>query len=170
MLRARNGKLPRSLPSPVLLRRAEARLPSPEPSAPASPRPFLDAEDAVQVKYEMIRRHRVDGLSVTEVAAEFGVSRQTFYTLERAFDSGGILALLPSKSGPRAGWKCTPELMEFLERRLDARPDLHMDELIDEVERRFQVKLHPSTLRYALAKSGVVRRGRRGPQCLRRAR
>jgi transposase len=108
----------------------------------------------VQVKYEMLRRHRVDGCSVTEVAAEFGVSRQTFYKLERAFEARGILGLLPSKSGPRGGWKCTPELLDFLKQRRSERPGLEIADLRDEVERRFQVKLHPNTVRYALAKAG----------------
>jgi hypothetical protein len=49
---------------------------------------FFDPNDVVQVKYEMLRRHRVDGLPVTAVAALFGVSRQTFYAVARAFDAG----------------------------------------------------------------------------------
>ena len=36
--------------------------------------PFFDPRDRVQVKYEMLRRHQVDGRPVTEVAARFGVS------------------------------------------------------------------------------------------------
>ena len=40
---------------------------------------FLDARDRVQVKYEMLRRHRLEGRPVSEVAQRFGVSRQAFY-------------------------------------------------------------------------------------------
>ena len=36
---------------------------------------FFDARDAVQVKYEMVRKVRVGGASVTEAAAAFGYSR-----------------------------------------------------------------------------------------------
>ena len=41
--------------------------------------PFFDAKDLVQVRYEMVRRHRVDGLAISDAAARFGVSRPTFY-------------------------------------------------------------------------------------------
>src|SRR5438309_1666608 len=34
---------------------------------------FFDPRDQVQVRYEMLRRHRVDGQAVTEVSAAFGV-------------------------------------------------------------------------------------------------
>lgn len=35
---------------------------------------FFDPRDLVQVKYEMLRRVRVDGHSVTQAAAAFGFS------------------------------------------------------------------------------------------------
>ena len=38
---------------------------------------FFDPLDLVQVKYEMLRRVRQDGLSVTHTDARFGVSRPT---------------------------------------------------------------------------------------------
>lgn len=155
MIRAQNGKLQATPPA-----RGDERL-SPQGFADdeLAQRGFLDPTDLVQVKYEMIRRHQVDGCSVTEVAAEFGVSRQTFYKIERAFEARGILGLLPSKSGPRSGWKCTPELLDFLVRRRSERPGAEIADLRDEVEQRFQVKLHPNTVRYAIAKAS--RTGRR---------
>ena len=153
MIRARNGHLLEKAPA----RASGPKLPGERRGAGSAedlaPEGFLDPSDVVQVKYEMIRRHRVDGCSVTEVAAEFRVSRQTFYKIERAFDARGMLGLLPSKSGPRGGWKCTPELLDFLRRRRSERPGLEIADLLEEVEQRFQVKLHPNTVRYALAKS-----------------
>ena len=47
---------------------------------------FFDSKDLLQVRYEMLRRHRVDGSSVVEVASVFGVSRPTFYQAEAAFE------------------------------------------------------------------------------------
>ncbi|MFO0759610.1 MAG: helix-turn-helix domain-containing protein [Byssovorax sp.] len=108
----------------------------------------------MQVKYEMLRRHRVDGCTVTEVAAAFGVSRQAFYRIARAFEARGILGPLPSKSGPREGWKRTAKVLAFLQRRRSEQPRLETAALLAEVERCFQVKLYPNTLRYALAKPG----------------
>jgi hypothetical protein len=41
------------------------------------PTGFFDANDFVQVKYEMLRHARLDGASKAEAAALFGVSRPT---------------------------------------------------------------------------------------------
>ena len=40
---------------------------------------FFDPRDLVQVKYEMLRRVRVDGASVSQAARDFGFSRTAFY-------------------------------------------------------------------------------------------
>ena len=40
---------------------------------------FFDPRDAVQVKYEMLRRVSVEKAPVTEVSDEYGVSRPTYY-------------------------------------------------------------------------------------------
>lgn len=116
---------------------------------------FFDPSDVTQVKYEMLRRHRVDGLSVTEVAALFGVSRQTVYNIARDFDRHGILGLSSSKPkarpGPREGWKCTREVVAFAARRRRQKPGVALAELAREVERRFQISITPSALRHALA-------------------
>jgi len=116
---------------------------------------FFDPSDVAQVKYEMLRRHRVDGLTVTEVAALFGVSRQTVYNIARDFDRHGILGLSSSKpkarTGPREGWKCTREVVAFAARRRRQRPDVALAELAREVERRFRISVTAGALRYALA-------------------
>ena len=85
---------------------------------------FFDRRDRVQVKYEMLRRHRVDGRPVTDVAAAFGASRQTFYTTLAAFTTGGIPGLLPRPRGPQRAHKCTDDILDFvraLARRADGR-------------------------------------------------
>ena len=46
---------------------------------------FFDASDELQVKYEMLRAHFLDGQPVTTVSAAFGYSRQTFYLLRAYF-------------------------------------------------------------------------------------
>ena len=47
---------------------------------------FFDARDLVQVKYEMLRRVRVDGHSVSQSAARFGLSRPSYYQAQKAFE------------------------------------------------------------------------------------
>ena len=78
--------------------------------------PFFDPRDRVQVKYEMVRRHRVDGKPVTEVAARFGVSRQAFYEASAAFEAHGIPGLVPKRPGPKGAHKCTDAVVDYVER------------------------------------------------------
>ena len=46
---------------------------------------FFDANDLVQVKYEMLRQVHVDKRSVSESACPFGLSRPSFYQAQTAF-------------------------------------------------------------------------------------
>ena len=63
---------------------------------------FFDPRDLLQVKYEMLRRVREEGESVSAAATRFGLSRPTFYTALRAYEAGGLPALVPVAPG-RAG-------------------------------------------------------------------
>ena len=47
---------------------------------------FFDARDAVQVKYEMVRKVQAGGAAVTEAAAAFGYSRPAYYAAAAALD------------------------------------------------------------------------------------
>jgi transposase len=64
---------------------------------------FFDPLDKVQVKYEMLRAHRVEGEPIVAVAQTFGFSRQTFYTALAGFEAGGVLGLLDEKRGRKGG-------------------------------------------------------------------
>jgi transposase len=120
---------------------------------------FFDPRDVTQVKYEMLRRLRVDGLRVTEVAAIFGVSRQTVYNVARDFDAHGMAGLSADKPrqrpGPRRRWKCTREVVAYAARRRRRQPDLALAELARAVERRFQIRVTPGALRIALAREAA---------------
>ena len=63
--------------------------------------PFFDPRDLLQVRYEMLRRVREDGVPVSHAAASFGVSRPTWYQARRAWEAGGLPGLLPDRPGPR---------------------------------------------------------------------
>jgi transposase len=76
---------------------------------------FFDPRDLVQVRYEMIRRRRLEGKAVTEIARTFGVSRQAFYKADSAFETQGIPGLLPRRRGPKRAHKCTDEVLDFVE-------------------------------------------------------
>ncbi len=62
---------------------------------------FFDPRDLVQVKYEMLRRVRVEGASVTEVTQAFGFSRPVFYQAKAIFHRAGLPGLIPQRPGPR---------------------------------------------------------------------
>ena len=72
--------------------RAERSL-NPRPEAVSDERfsssEFLDARDLVQVKYEMVRRVRVDGEAVSRAAEAFGFSRPSFYEAAAALERAG---------------------------------------------------------------------------------
>src|ERR1700719_1285530 len=74
---------------------------------------FFDADDLVQVKYEMLRRVRVDKQPVSHSASAFGFSRPTYYQAEEDFQRDGLYGLLPEKRGPRQGHKLTPDILNF---------------------------------------------------------
>jgi transposase len=111
---------------------------------------FFDPRDLVQVRYEMLRRHLVDGKPVTEVTRDFGMSRQMFYVLLGMFQKEGLQGLLPRKRGPKAAHKCTDEVLVFVSSRRHQDPGRSLEELAAEVEDKFGVRLHPRTLQRQL--------------------
>jgi hypothetical protein len=82
---------------------------NPRPDAIVDPlfreNPFFDPKDLLQVRYEMLRRHSVERVSIVDVATTFGVSRPTVYQAQAAFQHGGLSALLPKARGPKEGHK-----------------------------------------------------------------
>ena len=69
---------------------------------------FFDARDAVQVKYEMVRKVRAGGSAVTEAAAAFGYSRPAYYAAAAALESAGLDGLVPARPGPAPALPAPP--------------------------------------------------------------
>jgi transposase len=113
---------------------------------------FFDPRDAVQVKYEMVRRVQVEGASVTEAAAAFGYSRPAYYEAAAALASAGLEGLVGAKPGPRGGHKLTEAVLAWAEDRLAADPRLRPSELVDPIEQQFGVHVHPRSIERALAR------------------
>ena len=84
---------------------------------------FFDPLDKVQVKYEMLRAHAVDGQSVASVAADFGFSRETFYQTWRAFEESGTAGLRDEKRGRHGPVKLTDELVDWVRRAAAEHPE-----------------------------------------------
>jgi transposase len=114
--------------------------------------PFFDPKDLVQVRYEMVRRHRIDGAAISEVAAAFGVSRPTYYKAQDALETAGLAGLLPSQRGPKGGHKISAEVIAFVAELKAASPELTTPECLDAIEEHFGVKAHRRSLERALAR------------------
>jgi transposase len=109
---------------------------------------FFDARDLVQVKYEMLRRDRVDQIPVAACAAGAGFSRPTFYEAKAAFQREGVQGLVPAKPGPRRAHKLSEEVVDFLQKAGTTRPA----ELADLVHKHFGLTVHPRSIERALAR------------------
>jgi transposase len=114
--------------------------------------PFFDPADLVQVRYEMVRRHEVDGQSVSDVAANFGVSRPTFYKAEEALATAGLAGLLPARRGPKGGHKLTAEMLAFEAELRAQSPEMTTAERLATIEHRFGIKIHRRSLERATAR------------------
>lgn len=90
---------------------------------------FFDRRDRLQVKYEMLRRVRVEGHSIQGAARALGVSRPTFYKAQADYGRAGLAGLLPAKPGPRGAHKLTAEVMDVLAEELASEPTLRAAEL-----------------------------------------
>ena len=144
-------------PDPKEAALAGARCLNPHPEQVTDPEflasDFFDARDAVQVKYEMVRKVRAGGAPVTEAAAAFGYSRPAYYAAAAALESSGLDGLVPAQAraarrpassprrsspGPRSSWPPIPAL----------RPA----QLPDRIEEAFGVRVHPRSVERALAR------------------
>ena len=143
-------------PKVAALREARALNPRPEAVSDEAfaAEEFLDARDLVQVKYEMVRRVRVEGTPVSAAAASFGFSRPGWYAAAAALDEGGLPGLLRARPGPRRAHKLTEEIVAFLAAALAADPALGAAELAGRVEESFGVGVHPRSVERALERAG----------------
>ena len=110
---------------------------------------FFDAHDTAQVKYEMLRRVQKDGWSVSRAAKTFGYSRNAFYQAQIAFQQAGIWGLFRARPGPRGAHKLTPEVMDFIEKSLEANSALSTSDLRQLLQERFGISVHPRSIERA---------------------
>lgn len=132
----------RSLESAGLLHRDPERVAAPLFRGPGT---FFLPEDKVQVKYEMLRAHAVEGLSASAAARTHGYSRAAYYLVEAAFQAAGVPGLLDEQRGRKGPVKLTSEILAFLHSE-GGRPAAA---LAAEVEARFGVRLHRRTVERA---------------------
>jgi transposase len=120
---------------------------------------FFDPQDLVLVKYEMLRRVRVEGSSVAAAARAFGFSRVAFYQAMAAFQKEGLPGLLPRRRGPKAANKLTDAVLEFIDQQRAADSSLRAPQLAVILRKRLHLVVHPRSIERAL-----MRRAKMGRQ------
>ena len=155
------AKTPRRDPAKLESLREHGTL-NPHPEKIADPlfkeNDFFDPRDLVQVKYEMLRRARVDKAAVSQAASSFGFSRVSFYQAQATFEEHGLPGLLPGKRGPREAHKLTPDVLAFINKARADQPRLRFEDLARKVARQFGTEVHPRSVERALARSQKKRR------------
>ena len=123
--------------------------------------PFFDPHDLVQVKYEMLRRVRQEGETVSQAAANFGFSRPSFYATQAVFESAGLAGLVPQRPGPKRAHKLSKEVVDRLEEALKADPSLDSAQLAQLLDEELGLRVHRRSVERALSrrlKKGAQRR------------
>ena len=114
------------------------------------PDTFFDPQDLVQVKYEMLRSVKVDGLNKSEAAVWFGLSRPTLYQAKAAFEREGLAGLLPRQRGPKGPHKLDATVMAFIAQHVDDIGPIQAPRLAALVETEFGLQIHPRSIEQAL--------------------
>jgi transposase len=107
---------------------------------------FFDPNDLLQVRYEALRAHLVNGDQVSRVCQRFGTSRQTFYGILEKFVEKGSSGLLPEKPGPKGPTKLSIEVLGFARAQYDVRPEVSGAELASQIVLKFGISIHKRTL------------------------
>jgi len=113
---------------------------------------FFDPHDKAQVKYEMLRIHEVEGITVTEASRQFGFSRESFYQIRDAFQQQGFDSFLPAKRGRKGPSKLKGEALEFALAKKQEEPEVDPGRLANLIAQRYGVEVHRTTVQRALKK------------------
>ena len=107
---------------------------------------FFDSCDLAQVKYEMLRAHSVDEDPVAEVCRQFGLSRESFYQIERAFHELGFCSFLPRKRGRKGPLKLKGEVLKFALAQRKENPAIDPGRLAALIRERYGIEIHRTTV------------------------
>jgi transposase len=113
---------------------------------------FFDPRDIVQVKYELLRRVKTEGVSVSNAVKSFGFSRLFYYRILAIFEELGLCGLVPQKRGPKQAYKLNTEVLEFMNEQIQKNPSIRAIELKITIEKKFNLSVHTRTIERALIK------------------
>jgi len=113
---------------------SEARALNPQPERVRATlfatHPFFDPKDRVQVKYEMLRAHELEGIGLGRACEQFGFSRESYGQILWRFRQQGIAGLFGQKPGRKRPLKATAQIREFLRAERDRDSSLSVEQLI----------------------------------------
>ena len=119
---------------------------------------FFDPRDILQVKYEMLRRVRQDGMTVSQASKMFGFSRVSYYQIQHAYDQQGLAGLMPRQRGPRHAHKLTEDVMAFISACKNQKASLQATDLVIQIKQHFGLSVHPRSIERALQRQ--LKKGR----------
>jgi transposase len=114
---------------------------------------FFDSRDLIQVKYEMLRRVKEDGWSITQAAAAYGFSRSSFYESQTEFDHAGLMGLMPERRGPREAHKLSGPVMTFIEELKQKDQSIRTADVIRLIKEKFGIEVHRRSIERALTRA-----------------
>jgi transposase len=115
---------------------------------------FFDPHDLLQVKYEMLRRVRVEGMSIKAAAAVFGLSRPAFYQAQALYQRHDLPGLLRRRPGPRRCHKLSDDIADFIRQRHVSQPTLSPSTLAAQLRTTFDLSIHPRSVERVLSQPG----------------
>jgi len=107
---------------------------------------FYDPMDIVQVRYEMIKEAGDGGKAIEQVTGEYGYSRASYYHIKGDFDNGGMIALVPEKTGPRSPSKLTGDLQEYIANYVEGNPRASSSQIAMAIEQDKGVTVNKRTV------------------------
>jgi len=119
---------------------------------------FFDPRDMLQVKYEMLRRVRQDGMAVSKAARIYGFSRVSYYQIQHAYDQHGLAGLMPHQRGPRHAHKLSEDVMAFISACKSKKTSLQATDLATRIKQHFGLSVHPRSIERALQRQ--LKKGR----------
>jgi transposase len=115
---------------------------------------FFDSKDKAQVKYEMIRYYSVNKMTVTKVCAEFGFSREAFYTLYKEFQKKGFNAFINERTGRKTKSKITLEISGYIIKLKSTDNKLSSAKIAKQIKQHFNVNINKKTVERTLKEYG----------------
>jgi len=113
---------------------------------------FFDANDLIQVKYEMLRSVAKEECSVKDASEKYGLSRQTYYITKAAFDEQGLSALFHKKTGPKQATKLSQDGQNFIDKYVNEHPLAKSSEVNRALSAELHISVHDRTINRYMSK------------------